>query len=637
MGIFGNSGGSSLKPVPLPSEKKEKGSSGFGGLDSSKDAKGSVVKLSKKSFTIEKKIAEGGFAIVYLVSDKQNRYYALKRQLIRDDHRSLEACRRESQILKDMVGHKNIVTYLDHSLSPNKAGVHDYLLLTTYYKNNVLQMMNSRLAVNKSLSVHEVLAIFCDMCEAVAGLHHHRTGPIIHRDLKVENVLIDERTGSEKPVYVLCDFGSATTKILSTDQFSLSYIEEEIQKYTTLSYRAPEMIDLYSNIPIGVKSDIWALGVMLYKLCYFTLPFAESALAIQNGSFSFPSDSRIPQSIKALITALLTFDVNERPDIYQAASLAFDISKRRCPVLNQDNSRRLSVAEVYENYVKRFPKADTGKNDGTHAQLVVSKSGTFKTENGVEDEVDSSAVIVNTSAEKTNLINSNSTSVNPRLRPKPSASVPRVPAVLNPLAVDSAYCRKSPAPDFSGGTFPPNSEPLEPTPASAHYNSSFTAFDGSQPFSDDAGFPARSKSAGGTEQPLKTSAFKPYSISKFSGDSRSLNDTAKNPPAEFGPEPGNPFLDAPFGSSNPMVASGPAVMDDHAFGERFDEIRRIDRRYTIATAKYSTPTTATIDSIDDCTLRLIETDPFGCAPISSYQMHSSVRGSDESNVQESST
>uniref|UniRef100_A0A1I7ZC00 non-specific serine/threonine protein kinase n=1 Tax=Steinernema glaseri TaxID=37863 RepID=A0A1I7ZC00_9BILA len=636
MGIFGNSGGSSLKPVPLPSEKREKGSSASGGLDSSKDAKGSVVKLSKKSFTIEKKIAEGGFAIVYLVTDKQNRYYALKRQLIRDDHRSLEACRRESQILKDMAEHKNIVTYLDHSLLPNKAGVYDYLLLTTYYKNNVLQMMNSRLAVNKSLSVHEVLAIFCDMCEAVAGLHHHRTGPIIHRDLKVENVLIDERAGG-RPIYVLCDFGSATTKILSTDHFSLSFIEEEIQKYTTLSYRAPEMIDLYSNIPIGVQSDMWALGVMLYKLCFFTLPFGESALAIQNGSFSFPSDSRIPDTVKALITCLLTFDVNERPDIYQAASIAFDLSKKRCPVLNQDNTRRFSVTEVYENYLKRFPKADTGKTDGSHTRLVISKSGTFKAENGVEDETDGSAVIVNTNAEKTALPSSNSTSVNPRLRPKPSASVPRVPAVLNPLAVDSAYCRKSPAPDFSGTVFAPSTtEPLEPTPASAHYNSSFTAFDGSQPFSDDAGFPARSKSAGGTEQPLKTSAFKPYSISKLSGDSRSLNDTAKPVPVDLIPEAGNPFLDAPYGSSNAMVSSGPAVMDDYAFGERFDEIRRIDRRYTIATAKYSTPS-STVESIDDCTLRLIETDPFGCAPISPYQMHSSVRAKEESSVQESSS
>lgn len=67
----------------------------------------------------------------------------------------------------------------------------------------------------------------------------------------MENVLIDQRTGNEKPVYVLCDFGSATTKVLSKDSHSLAYVEEEIQRYTTLSYRAPEMIDLFGGVPIS--------------------------------------------------------------------------------------------------------------------------------------------------------------------------------------------------------------------------------------------------------------------------------------------------------------------------------------------------------------------------------------------------
>lgn len=40
-------------------------------------------------------------------------------------------------------------------------------------------------------------------------------------------------------------------QVLSTDTHTLQYIEEEIQRYTTLSYRAPEMVDLYSGRPIG--------------------------------------------------------------------------------------------------------------------------------------------------------------------------------------------------------------------------------------------------------------------------------------------------------------------------------------------------------------------------------------------------
>lgn len=100
-------------------------------------------------------------------------------------------------------------------------------------------------------SEQEVMQIFCDTVEAVSRLHHCQT-PIIHRDLKVENILMTEQ-GS----YVLCDFGSATGKILNPTTHGVALVEEEIKKYTTLSYRAPEMVDMYSGKPITTKADIW--------------------------------------------------------------------------------------------------------------------------------------------------------------------------------------------------------------------------------------------------------------------------------------------------------------------------------------------------------------------------------------------
>ena len=52
------------------------------------------------------------------------------------------------------------------------------------------------------------------------------------------------------------------------------------------------MVDLYSGKSITTKADMWALGCLLYKLCFFSLPFGESTLAIQNGNFSFPDNSK---------------------------------------------------------------------------------------------------------------------------------------------------------------------------------------------------------------------------------------------------------------------------------------------------------------------------------------------------------
>jgi serine/threonine protein kinase len=369
LGLFGGGGNSGPKPQPLTSEKenkKEKANTSATAAPVIKDCKGSTVKLGKKTFTVESKLAEGGFAIVYLVCDKHNRYYALKRQLIRDDPRQVDACRTEFQIVKNLNGHKNIVAYVDHQLTMNKAGVYDYMLLTVYYKTNVLQLLNSRLLANRWLTPAEILDIFCDVCEAVARLHHSKT-PVIHRDLKVENVLIDQRTGSEKPVYVLCDFGSATTKVLSKETHSQVYMEEEIKRYTTLSYRAPEMIDLFCDVAIDTKSDIWALGVLLYKLCYFALPFGESALAIQNGTFSFPDDPAVPDELKAIINLLLTTSAKHRPNIYQASHLAFAAASRKCPVYNIEKSPRIELSEAVQilclreklgtNYTRRFEKA----------------------------------------------------------------------------------------------------------------------------------------------------------------------------------------------------------------------------------------------------------------------------------------
>jgi AP2-associated kinase len=101
----------------------------------------------------------------------------------------------------------------------------------------------------------------------------------------------------------LCDFGSAaTTRAPGTSASECRSIEEDIQKHTTLQYRSPEMVDVYRRQPIDEKSDIWALGVFLYKLCYYTTPFEDKGtLAILNATFTFPSLPSYSMKIKNLI------------------------------------------------------------------------------------------------------------------------------------------------------------------------------------------------------------------------------------------------------------------------------------------------------------------------------------------------
>lgn len=113
---------------------------------------------------------------------------------------------------------------------------------------------------------------------------------------QIENILL-----SDSGHYVLCDFGSATGRVLSAVVQGAAAVEEEIKRYTTLSYRAPEMVDVYAGRPITTKADIWALGCLLYKLCFFQLPFGESALAIQSGQFTIPDGSKYSKGLHQLI------------------------------------------------------------------------------------------------------------------------------------------------------------------------------------------------------------------------------------------------------------------------------------------------------------------------------------------------
>lgn len=195
-----------------------------------------------------------------------------------------------------------------------------------FCKTHMLAMMNARL--QSGFTETEVLQIFCDICEAVSRLHHCQT-PIIHRDIKVENILQNDAGN-----YVLCDFGSATAKILNPNVQGVTAVEEEIKKYTTLSYRAPEMVDLYQGRNITTKADIWALGCCLYKMCFFSLPFGESTLAIQSGNFVIPDSSKYSRGLHRLIRYMLEPDFEKRPNIYQVSQIAFALVGKENPVQN---------------------------------------------------------------------------------------------------------------------------------------------------------------------------------------------------------------------------------------------------------------------------------------------------------------
>ena len=100
------------------------------------------------------------------------------------------------------------------------------------------------------------------LANGLKEMHEHRP-PIAHRDIKVENILQEDQN------FKLADFGSCSTDTLDYNVDKKNKISdnmEHFEKYTTMMYRPPEMIDQYQKYKVDTKVDIWMLGCVLFTL-----------------------------------------------------------------------------------------------------------------------------------------------------------------------------------------------------------------------------------------------------------------------------------------------------------------------------------------------------------------------------------
>ena len=264
-------------------------------------APGTKVQVGSHRVVVEKYLSEGGFAHVYVVRlPGPNAGTGVLKRVAVPDKETLGNMRTEVETMKKLKGHKHIVTYMDSHASQLKGGGYEVFLLMEYCAGGgLIDFMNTRL--QNRLKEPEILEIFSDAAEGVACMHYLKP-PLLHRDLKVENILIS-KTSSGGKLYKLCDFGSAAPpRPAATSAAEGRLIEDDVQRHTTLQYRSPEMIDVYRKRPIDEKSDIWALGVLLYKLCYYTTPFEEQGqMAILTANFKYPGYPPFSDRIKKLI------------------------------------------------------------------------------------------------------------------------------------------------------------------------------------------------------------------------------------------------------------------------------------------------------------------------------------------------
>ncbi|KAL1669125.1 hypothetical protein GGF50DRAFT_45113 [Schizophyllum commune] len=290
---------------------------------------GQSIAVNKYTVQVERYLSQGGFAHVYLVRTATPVYgtthHVLKRIAVANDAMLTEV-KQEVDIMRLLRGHPNIVHLIDaawHKL-PN-ATYEVFILMEFCPGGGIIDMMNRRL--RERLTEAEILQIFVDVCEGVAYMHNSRP-PLLHRDLKVENILQSSPTS-----FKLCDFGSAATvRRPPTTMQEIRAVEADLNRHTTLQYRAPEMVDPYQRRPIDEKSDVWALGVLLYKLCYYTTPFEEHGpLAILNVQYRIPPYPVYSANMNALIASMLREHGTQRPSVFEVLNRVHALRGTKSP------------------------------------------------------------------------------------------------------------------------------------------------------------------------------------------------------------------------------------------------------------------------------------------------------------------
>lgn len=275
-------------------------------------------------FTVElrEKLSEGGFAYVYKAVDLTNGQEFAVKKILCQSSELLTMAEREIRIMQALPPHENLVHYYG-SLITTQSGTKVALILMELCIGGTLVNL-----LEKYNGVLSQAQIFYIIKEIASGLQVVHSQGLVHRDIKIENVLLNNKK------FKLCDFGSCGDEIYdltSASRQQLLTYQEKFERETTLMYRPPEMIDLYTRHQIDYKGDSWMLGCVLFTLAFCKHPFQDqSQLAIVNAHYTFPNNSRFDEKFHGMITWILNPNPNERPSISEICRGIENYDKVQC-------------------------------------------------------------------------------------------------------------------------------------------------------------------------------------------------------------------------------------------------------------------------------------------------------------------
>jgi serine/threonine protein kinase len=250
---------------------------------------------SLEDYIVGKQIGQGAYATVrFGIHKDTGRKVAVKvyeKYKLLDPQRR-KSVRREIKLMERM-SHPNMVAFHDALDTPKQI----YIIMEFVGGGSLHHYLKKHTC--RRVEETKAKRLFYQVCQGIKYCHDRH---IVHRDVKLENLLLDEN-GTVK----IIDFGFST--IIPPGKKLKTFCG-------TPSYMAPEIVARkeYS----GFCADIWAMGVLLYALLCGCFPFKgqndkDLYRKIVKGVFYIPEF--VSQSSRALVTRILTVDMNRRPTV----------------------------------------------------------------------------------------------------------------------------------------------------------------------------------------------------------------------------------------------------------------------------------------------------------------------------------